>query len=749
MWKWLVLLSLVTARPALADDGLDVKDWLSRPGVKLLAVEFYASWCGPCKKAVPQWKALHEMYRDHGLRLVVVSVQDPDGACVNPGWNPDDVICDAEGRLAKAWGVGDRLPAAFLWSWRGTLLVRNGHLNEVLQAAGEELGRLPRVTLDEGMEDQLRAMLRTELARTGKVAVVAGAKEEKQLTEIRRKSHDVQYSDRTACRLGQRLAANSLLKASFVNAGAGQRLLVQLFSAESGCLNGSAGVFWNTSNPEQSVAEAVAELVSNLRVSVEMPGVTQVRSQVAERTVREKSQAWDPDVAAAIVVQFETSPPGATLLVDGQPLCQATPCSKTLAPGPHKIQMAMEKHMVRSETVKLDQANRWVNWTLEPDFGWLSVQSTPSGLPVLVDGSAVGRTPLHRQEIARGPHQVLLQDSQYIDERRDINIGRGEEKSLVFELEARLGAIQVSASDEVDNDLEADVWVDGYHLGKTPITAKVIIGRHEVKVQAIGLKDWEREVSVAERETLPVRATLAAARPAPVYRAATPRKKAPRKSARVVRKSKSGKGPERLYGSSSSVDEKRKEPRKSDSAARGILDFSLAVTSISNEYASVAVSCPLHLGFIFGDLFQLAAFADLGGVSNSAAPESEEEDDVEGKLSYTGTYGLAATVWLPGRRSPFSVFAEAFGGYHHVADRCLDWESNGTTDKGGTQYSCTDRGTWSESGDDSGMGIGVSGGLKMGFGATGGDMGILLGGMAHKRSALGWSWGGFVGLTLF
>ena len=131
MAKWLLVVVLLAARPAYAGDGLDAKDWLSRPGVKLLAVEFYASWCGPCKKAVPQWKALHEKYRDHGLRLVVVSVQDPDGACVNPGWNPDDVVCDAEGRLAKAWGVGDKLPAAFLWTWRGPLLVRKGHVEEV------------------------------------------------------------------------------------------------------------------------------------------------------------------------------------------------------------------------------------------------------------------------------------------------------------------------------------------------------------------------------------------------------------------------------------------------------------------------------------------------------------------------------------------------------------------------------------------------------------------------------------------
>jgi len=114
-----------------AGDGLDVRAWLQRPGVRLLAVEFYATWCKPCMKAVPRWRELHERYRDQGLRLVVVATRDPSGQCVNPGWNPDDIICDTEGNLANAMRVGDALPAAFLWSWRGHLLVRRGHVSEV------------------------------------------------------------------------------------------------------------------------------------------------------------------------------------------------------------------------------------------------------------------------------------------------------------------------------------------------------------------------------------------------------------------------------------------------------------------------------------------------------------------------------------------------------------------------------------------------------------------------------------------
>lgn len=158
----LILLMVITALApgsARAGDGLDVKEWLSRSGVKLLAVELYATHCKPCMKAVPRWKRLHEKYRDQGLRLVVIAVQDPEGICKNPGWNPDDVVCDSEGHIAQALGAGDELPAAFLWSWQGTLLVRKGHVDEVEAAIKRALAALPRVTLDEEMDGRIRPLL--------------------------------------------------------------------------------------------------------------------------------------------------------------------------------------------------------------------------------------------------------------------------------------------------------------------------------------------------------------------------------------------------------------------------------------------------------------------------------------------------------------------------------------------------------------------------------------------------------------
>ena len=76
-----LLLSSFLSSAALAAESLNIERELSRPGVKLLAVDVYATWCEPCMKAMPKWKALREQYRDQGLRVIMVHTQDPGKPC--------------------------------------------------------------------------------------------------------------------------------------------------------------------------------------------------------------------------------------------------------------------------------------------------------------------------------------------------------------------------------------------------------------------------------------------------------------------------------------------------------------------------------------------------------------------------------------------------------------------------------------------------------------------------------------------
>lgn len=45
-------------------------------GVKMLVLEFWASWCGPCRESLPHTEKLRKKYTKRGVRFVAVSADD-------------------------------------------------------------------------------------------------------------------------------------------------------------------------------------------------------------------------------------------------------------------------------------------------------------------------------------------------------------------------------------------------------------------------------------------------------------------------------------------------------------------------------------------------------------------------------------------------------------------------------------------------------------------------------------------------
>lgn len=45
---------------------------------KIVIIDFWASWCGPCKNSIPFYNEMHEKYADQGLVIIGMDVNEPE-----------------------------------------------------------------------------------------------------------------------------------------------------------------------------------------------------------------------------------------------------------------------------------------------------------------------------------------------------------------------------------------------------------------------------------------------------------------------------------------------------------------------------------------------------------------------------------------------------------------------------------------------------------------------------------------------
>ena len=116
-------LAIFFSAPTSASEPLDLTPWKG----KVVLVDFWASWCAPCRQSFPWMEQMRAKYGDRGLVVIAVGLdQEPEAATAFLAGSKADFVhrADPEGALAESYGVRV-MPSSILFDREGRPVYRH------------------------------------------------------------------------------------------------------------------------------------------------------------------------------------------------------------------------------------------------------------------------------------------------------------------------------------------------------------------------------------------------------------------------------------------------------------------------------------------------------------------------------------------------------------------------------------------------------------------------------------------------
>ena len=119
-----------------------------------MLLDFWATHCKPCIKAMPKLQALQEKYESKGLTVLGVNEDGPHGQTkvapfLRSKKNSFSIALDTDGGVMRRMQVG-ALPTTILIGQDGEILYKQGGYDPKMEVALEEIfDEIPALTTDE------------------------------------------------------------------------------------------------------------------------------------------------------------------------------------------------------------------------------------------------------------------------------------------------------------------------------------------------------------------------------------------------------------------------------------------------------------------------------------------------------------------------------------------------------------------------------------------------------------------------
>jgi len=210
---------------------------------------------------------------------------------------------------------------------------------------------------------------------------------------------------------------------------------------------------------------------------------------------------------------IETSPQGAKVTIGGREVGTTPYRNERMASGEHLVSLALDLYRsVANEVVEVkDGEVTKKTYTLEADFGTVSVDSDPKGARVLVSGKEMGKTPAELR-LSPGEYEVVLDLEGHRGRSFKVSVARGSRVGITA-AQATLERKEFSLTVLADPPMPgAKIWLDGKETGKTapetlggisegPHTLEVRTEKSSGKVEVSGRDGEAKTATVALKES--------------------------------------------------------------------------------------------------------------------------------------------------------------------------------------------------------------------------------------------------------
>jgi peroxiredoxin len=133
---------------------------------KVVLLDFFATWCGPCKIEIPWFIEMERAHKDRGFSVLGVSMDDEGWEVVKPFLQELNVnyrVVIGNDFTAQAYGGVEALPTTFLIDREGKI-------------AAVHVGLVGRKEFENGIEKLLQAPMPVALTSSPVPAMAGGAK---------------------------------------------------------------------------------------------------------------------------------------------------------------------------------------------------------------------------------------------------------------------------------------------------------------------------------------------------------------------------------------------------------------------------------------------------------------------------------------------------------------------------------------------------------------------------------------------